>query len=134
MAGGWQRHSVWNELSGRSNDSFGCRTHKQGRPRREESHEAVMVKVRMRQNHTNQAVIGGLHALDLRQQIGAWLRGIDRQTQIEQQSSAIVFQFNAGAADLLCTSVDADVHARDSMCSHSAHRDRTWPRFGGLPK
>ena len=79
-----------------------------------------MILVRMRQCDSNQPVIRGLHALDLRQQIGARLRGIERQTHIEQQSSATVFEFNTGAADLLCTSMNADVHAEESVCSHIA--------------
>jgi hypothetical protein len=88
-----------------------------------------MIRMALRQDHVQQA--GGCG--QQRRGIGVGIR-VQRQAEIQQQPGAAIGRFDAGAADLLRTAIDADGEAAaeplgDRRKQGAAHRDA----FSGSP-
>ena len=69
----------------------------------------MMILVRVRQYHPQQAGVRATDSFHRRQQIGRGLFRIEGQAKIEDQPRTILLQFNAGAAYLFSAAVDANV-------------------------
>jgi hypothetical protein len=71
-----------------------------------------MVRVAMREHQGEQAGVMGVQAGDGRQQgRGGGIASVQRQAEIEQDALSLAGQFDAGAADLLRTPMDANAES-----------------------
>ncbi len=75
--------------------------------------QTVVVRVRMRNDHAEQAVVPRAEAWNRRQQVrlrALIVGGVERKTDIQHQAPAVDLDLDAGAADFLRSPMDAQPH------------------------